>query len=90
MCWSPLKTPPPGDTGMGMVDCFEPEAEGWSRDREKQSHRERQKESSQKVRDRKWEERRRRVLSANVCSMIAAFFLNWPSSTDVRWPREIQ
>lgn len=87
MCWSPLKTPPPGDTGMGMVDCFEPEAEGWSRDREKQSHRERQKESSQKVRDRKWEERRRRVLSADVCSMIAAFFLNWPSSTGVRWPR---
>lgn len=58
MCWSPVKTqdeilksPPPDDTGMGMVDCFEPEAKGWSRDREKQSHRERQKESSQKVRD---------------------------------------
>lgn len=58
MCWSPLKTQDeilksllPGDSDTSMVDCLEPEAEGCSRDREKQSHRERQKESSQKVRD---------------------------------------
>lgn len=74
MCWSPLKTPPPGDTGMAwLIDLSLRSRAG--AEIEKDSHTQREKESSQKVRDRKWEERRRRVLSADVCSMIAAFFL---------------